>query len=379
LKSLILQKFLNFFLSFAVLCLALLLGSASVAESIPTISLPDQVVLLHTLNESYRGLFSDPAENIENVFQRRFGNSGYRLKVIAKAKGIDVQRELLNPENLAVFFVGHAGGGQSSSSSGIASSSLIVDVDQRDIGPLFSHVHPGLRVLSVVGCTSEKILDQYQKAHLYPPTLQVIAFQDLVDPQFHRMPSPKKNGLDRAISQAYSNLSEDLSYQQAFGDQDYCSQRYPRRWKEDPFSVHCRQRAMEMRPVLRKKMEAVPTWSDEKSVEVAHLKVIRHRQKNSMKMPPALFFMGGVYLGFFPGGDLPMESMTLTITARDAERMGSNKVIEVDSGDILIPRKESVDMGYFEIHPSFPGQYNVVRSFDGSFLGTTRNVYTFKP
>ncbi len=378
-KSSILQKFLNFFLSFAVLCLALLLGSASVAESNPTPPLPDQVVLLHTLDESYRGLFSDPAENIENVFQRRFGNSGYRLKVIAKATGADVQRELINPENVAVFFVGHAGGSASSSSSGVVSASLIVDVDQRDISPLFSHVHPGLRVLSVVGCTSQKILDQYQKANLYPPTLQVIAFQDLVDPQFHTLPSPKKNGLDRAISQAYTTLSEDLSYQQAFGDQDYCSQRYPRRWKDDPFSVHCRQRAMEMRPVLRKKMEVLPAVRDEKAVEVAQLKVIRHRQKNSMKMQPALFFMGGVYLGFFPGGDLPMESMTLTITARDAERMGSNKVIEVDSGDILIPRKESVDMGYFEIHPSFQGKYEVVRSFDGSFLGTTRNVYSFKP
>jgi hypothetical protein len=165
LKSLILQKFLNFFLSFAVLCLALLLGSASVAESTSRNSLPDQVVLLHTLDESYRGLFSDPAENIENVFQRRFGNSGYRLKVTAKATGADVQRELINPENVAVFFVGHAGGSASSSSSGVVSASLIVDVDQRDISPLFSHVHPGLRVLSVVGCTSQKILDQYQKAN----------------------------------------------------------------------------------------------------------------------------------------------------------------------------------------------------------------------
>lgn len=103
----------------------------------------------------------------------------YELVAYHKVTADVLARELANPRNIAVVYLAHAGG-SSLGGSGINTLTL-TDYLRNSVLPVLAAVHPGLRYLGIVGCTTQAIVDHLRQLGLLSPELVAEGFGGLVD------------------------------------------------------------------------------------------------------------------------------------------------------------------------------------------------------
>ncbi len=117
-----------------------------------------------------------------------------KLNIVADATVIDVARELKNPDNTGVFLVAH-----SSEDEKIAGleTGLVIDSLHNKLNDVLKSVHLNLKFLSIIGCKSDALLNQYQK-RFFPKT-QVFGFKEIVEARDQKIYASKSNGLSKSI------------------------------------------------------------------------------------------------------------------------------------------------------------------------------------
>ncbi|MCC7439983.1 MAG: hypothetical protein IT285_00020 [Bdellovibrionales bacterium] len=136
----------------AIYCAITITYAAPPVQAAPP--LRQRIVFLTSLDFSalpdWGGLveyYSTYPQKLERVFRRSLEPYVYESAVVHRATRFELARELANPRNVAVIFLGHAGDG-------------IVDHAGRDITSVLANIHPGMRFLGVVGCKAQAIIER---------------------------------------------------------------------------------------------------------------------------------------------------------------------------------------------------------------------------
>ena len=172
----------NYKILFLLMTTTLLSASLLRADFTPSPNpLPFTVVLLTSLHldpdhENYE-------IDLQNEFRAHFVRLGYRIKVKHGASQNDLYRELRVSENIAVFWLSHAGM-RLAAQPGLDHSGIIVDQKLRDVSTVFQAVHPDMKYLAVIGCHSNEALDAVLRNHRVfeqNPTLHVESFNATIE------------------------------------------------------------------------------------------------------------------------------------------------------------------------------------------------------
>ena len=85
-------------------------------------------------------------EKLEKIFKRKFKKEKYQLVTIPFTRQSQLRRELLNPNNHAIFWVGHA------NSAGEMTSNGLYDHKGFNLKEIFQEVHQNIKFLGLIGC-----------------------------------------------------------------------------------------------------------------------------------------------------------------------------------------------------------------------------------
>lgn len=151
------------------------------ANGVGYVRVKPRVVLISSLSFdhlpdilNFREYYANYEAKLERIVLRRFDPDEYDVRVLHRATGDQISRILQSPNNVAVFYVAHAG---------TAGGGRITDRDLNDVTPAFRRVHPNLRYLGIVGCESAKIIPYLRSKGYFAdrPHLEVAGFEKKVD------------------------------------------------------------------------------------------------------------------------------------------------------------------------------------------------------
>lgn len=114
--------------------------------------------------------------DIQKQFQYYFRESGYEVVFEHEASAITLEKYLLSPYTIALFWVSHA------TNQDQITNEKISDFYDNNVAGLFSRVHSNLKFLSVIGCKSQFILDSFLQQGFYQnnPKLMLHGFKTVV-------------------------------------------------------------------------------------------------------------------------------------------------------------------------------------------------------
>jgi len=149
-----------------------------------------QLTLLVALDS--KKLPENYVESLKNTMHAKLKH--IKFNIVSDATIIDVSRELKNPDNLGVFLVAHSS--EDEKVPGLESG-LVIDSLHNKMNDVLKTVHGNLKFLSIIGCKSEALLNQYQKR--YFPKTQVFGFKEIVEARDKTLYAKKSNGLSKSI------------------------------------------------------------------------------------------------------------------------------------------------------------------------------------
>jgi len=133
-------------------------------------------------------------KTLNKIFYKRFKNSGLNIVIKEKVDQETLRKELLNPNNIAVFWVSHAKDSQQIS-SGVSSDAAIVDYYGVDVKNHFKNIHPNMRYVGLVGCNAANLLKEYREQGHYNSNkdLYIHSFDKKVDARIGLRKSIRKS------------------------------------------------------------------------------------------------------------------------------------------------------------------------------------------
>ncbi|MFA6238037.1 MAG: hypothetical protein WC635_11960 [Bacteriovorax sp.] len=134
-------------------------------------------------------------QSLEKTFREEFQDSTHQLNIIKKANILQIQKELLNPENLAVYLVAHSG--SESNDSGLTKA-IIIDSDHLKLNDVLKTVHPNLAFFGLIGCKGKTIIENF-KRDFYPKKTEVFGFSEIVEARNSILFKKMGNGLKKTI------------------------------------------------------------------------------------------------------------------------------------------------------------------------------------
>ena len=142
------------------------------------------VVLISSLETPdiwYRSNSWEVEDSLEKIFNSAFEKTDYNIVVIEKATPSDLRRELLNPDNMAVFWVSHAGL-ENNINSGIVNNGTVIDYYANDVVNLFKEIHPNMRFLGLIGCKAKNTINRFYSEGHYDDNenLKIHSFEKIV-------------------------------------------------------------------------------------------------------------------------------------------------------------------------------------------------------
>lgn len=150
----------------------------------------DQLTLLIALDS--KSLPDNYVGSLKATMQAKIKH--LKLNFVNDATVIDVARELKNPDNLGVFLVAHSS--EDEKVPGLETG-LVIDSLHNKMNDVLKSVHANLKFLSIIGCKSDALLNQYQKR--YFPKTQVFGFKEIVEARDKSFYAQKSNGLSKSI------------------------------------------------------------------------------------------------------------------------------------------------------------------------------------
>ena len=121
---------------------------------------PRKVVLMSSLKLKFWNRFFH--KRIETIFKHRFKDSGYEIIIDHDGDQQRLWQALHDRQNIAVFWMSHAGA-STSQSAGMGGMNVIIDKNFYDVAPIFKEIDPAIRYVGVVGCNSQKVIDNIIK------------------------------------------------------------------------------------------------------------------------------------------------------------------------------------------------------------------------
>jgi hypothetical protein len=188
-----------------------------------------QVTLLVSLDPDFYptglpALFHDYSkypEKIEKTFREAFQNSGYDVRVIQNATRFDLYETLTNsPQTIGVFWVSHEAPVSWSKTPGIQINPLLVDQIRADVKPLFEHINPNVRWVSLVACDSDDVIQWLGGQNAPSPSPS--PSEDPTELQGFNQEVDANEGLKQAIQQSLPVLHEASTPQAIARDESSC-------------------------------------------------------------------------------------------------------------------------------------------------------------
>ena len=294
-----------------------------------------RVVLLSSL-ETPRIWYHSSSWKIEkplrNIFKRAFSKTEYDIVIKERVTPKQLREELLNPLNIALFWVSHSAG-STSSRTGINKKGIILDYYSHNVASLFKEVHPNLRYLALVGCDAKSLLESYESEGLYRDSkkLKLFSFDKKVD---------ARRGLRKAIRDSERSLG---------------------RLKK------------KIRPVIDDETSIVDDFTDNYQCryeeEVAQFEFVR-TTKN--KAQPALLKLNGYPLHVFE--DLTDEREQVVRVNVPTRMIKFPMKLSLDS--LKDFARQKIDLGLLEIRSQdIDGQWSLFSRANGTPVGVSRNLY----
>jgi hypothetical protein len=344
---------------------------------------PPHVVLVTALDPEGHGLLGTVRGNtndaLEKIFRNRFEHSGYTLEVHHDVDATALWNVFHSPQNVAVFFVGHAAATRElGPGGGLQGEGIIADRDGNNLKDVFKTIHPNLRYLAVVGCKAQAIFDQFKKEGAYKnnPYLKIFSFDHVVDPFDYPVQTEFTGGLTQAANHGLEVLSVPRTYDELFTYTGPCEkqdpQTLPGKSLEQCRAYYVSHRDIEMKPEFAQGL--APACYATQGIAIQVKRVISSDAKADAIKPLRLVAQDHI-LGIFPEGR-PGETQTLDLYF-DAGSIQSVEDLKItaDTGASL---SEKIYIGKLEIAPSWQGgEWKPIVSASGVPLGVTRNIYRY--
>ncbi len=289
---------------------------------------PKVALLVSLDNPKHRPLFKTKkwklSSELIEYFQKKMEKAPYELVIFDQADQETLHKELMNPDNIALFWISHAGSFKNKE-SGLGMEDVISDFYGKNLKDIFQLIHPNLRYLSVLGCKAEPILNTIKTAGFYEHNneLHIYAKTKNIFP---------KTEIRRSIDDFKKKFS-------TFSD---INQSCP---THKGYPLHI--------------TRTIPLTVDPLGQETA-VKILNR----------------GRLLGLFPKAKPgETQSRTVYLTAESNYRAQDLKIV-VDSGELSKDNPQLI--GSFEISsPALNGNWKAFQDGDGNILGVTHNVYRF--
>ena len=99
---------------------------------------------------------------LEIIFKRKLIGLGYDLKVIHSANAYDLHQELMDSENIAVFWISHGSFIKTKKvnpKGGIEVTPMVFDYRKDNVSQVFSLFHKKMEFLGIIGCNTKNIFE----------------------------------------------------------------------------------------------------------------------------------------------------------------------------------------------------------------------------
>jgi hypothetical protein len=149
-------------------------------------------------------------KRIEGYFAKYSKSTFEKLVFIHKASFIQITRELNNPENIGIFFIGHGGFGNDQTSA--IQNTGIFDGNDAQIQSVFTSIQKKLKFLALISCNSKGIMEKTMIAAKtsFSADLNVKLFDGKID---------VRQGIRESLAQ-YEPLMKDLTLDESSEIQD---------------------------------------------------------------------------------------------------------------------------------------------------------------
>ncbi len=311
------------------------------------------VVLISSLDTPDIWFHSDDWEiekPLKKIINKGFKDTDYNIVVIEKATPTQLRNELLNPNNIALFWVSHAAG-SSNVASGVMSSSAVVDYYFNDVKVLFTEVHPNMKFLGLVGCNAQGTIEKFYEEGHYAnnPSLQIHSFDKKVD---------ARTGLKKSIKESSPKLG-------------FLKQRA---YKFPTGSRRVRYRDL---PIIIEEQDAITNFYE---TQVCNLQYRGHKVSVTRELEKdadqAALLMNDKLMGYFEAAKAG-ESQTIDVYIPN-EFLTSTAKLKFKIDSLKFFSKERVELGRLSFESDFSGRWELFARRNGEPLGYTSNLYRYK-
>jgi hypothetical protein len=281
-----------------------------------------------TISSALEKNFLDKINHIEN--------SPFEIVIKHYADQYDLWNILRSPDNLAIFWVSHMGAAPKVSKKCLMEvESIISDHDHHNVVQLFKYIHPNLKSLNLVGCSSKQVYQDLIKMGAFDqlPHLRVETFKGWV---------PAVYGLNKVLKKFIKRKEWISSLPLSKQDAVYCGQ----------------QQSDNLKITLTRTIESHINPHYVQSVRVT---------------------INGEILAVFPKG-LPgdIQEQSITIDPSKITKKNDLKII-IDSGSIH-QDKNHLYLGTFQIQGNWSNALWKIFSTmkTGLTLGVTQHIYQYR-
>lgn len=277
-------------------------------------------------------------KSLNKIFYKRFKKSGLNIIIKEKVDQQILREELLNPNNIAVFWVSHAKDSQQIS-DGVSSDAAIVDYHGVDVKNHFKNIHPNMRYVGLVGCNAKELLEEYRSEGYYSNNkdLLIHSFDKKVDARIGLRKSIRKSA--KQLGKLKKRL---LASPRVIGFQDILTdfETNPACLvKQSGFKISVRRELKEEAPAVAIKIDdqILHVFAQAKAGEVQEAEIFVQPKLNEMSR----------------------NSFKVTVDTN------------------LFVGMEKLYLGDFEFSSDWNGKWKLFAKRDGTPLGVTKNLYRY--
>ena len=302
-----------------------LTGTAHAAN--PRVVLLSSVSVRETKIPLLKQFYEGFDRRMERVFRREMkkilGTDAVDVVVIDNADLHDAWDAVHSPDNVAVFWLSHAGWA-TNGGSGLQNDDLIVDKAGFNIKKALENPDPNLRWLSVISCNSEKILSDLKSENY-----------------FNANPGLTVQGYDQKVVARHALIH----------------------------SVRASRDVIAWALINRQ-------VSDAPSVPSFNLVITRHTPTDS---PPVSIEVGGKVVGVFPSAQgAETQTLTVAVPAAGTSPLKARLKIVFDSGTIFSADQLGTDLGSFDMQAPWSGAtWSLFATPDGHPIGVGTRIYRY--
>ena len=282
---------------------------------------------------------------LKNIFHQAFDETDYEVIIKERVEPGELREELLNPLNMAVFWISHAAG-LSSSSSGISTKGAVLDIEPRNVASLFKDIHPNLHYLALIGCDGLDIINHFiDEGYLRDNiNLKMTSFDRKID---------ARKGLRKAIRESEGILGDLKTYKRRIGR---------------------RNRVFKKNELFNSSQYIKDFYRNNicEQEEVIELTLTREVRKDT---PASVVFLNGFPIHHFPKSSGEIEQSKNVKVSSTLFQL-NNKISHDSLKDFS---KKRIELGRLSISSHYlDGDWDLFSTSTGRAIGISRNLYRFK-